>query len=60
MVLFLRNLNLSEVSLKEIYTTKRIKTHLNNALYQITAVYSEHEQESRLSGTLINYDDYKP
>ena len=31
--------------MKEIYTAMRIKTHLNNALYQITAVRFEHEQE---------------
>ena len=35
----------SEVHVKEIYTAMRIKIHLNNALYQITAVCFEHEHE---------------
>ena len=35
----------SEVSVQEIYAAMRIKTHLNNALYQITAVCFKHEHE---------------
>ena len=31
------------VSEKEMYSAMRIKTHLNNAPYQITAVFFEHE-----------------
>ena len=35
----------SEVSVQELYAAMCIKTHLNNALYQITAVCFEHEAE---------------
>ena len=34
--------------MQEIYAAMRIKTHLNDAVYQITAVCFKHEDEDEL------------
>ena len=48
----------SEASEKEIYAVMHIKTHLYNALYQISAVCFEHEQELVIAELQLVYSQY--